>query len=87
MTAELLNRINWKTTGFGIGYVICKIIGAIFPVVSGVCEVLEPILVGGGFISTADSSRVQNVVRAVDTLLWKTNLDPETLTPIAAPVK
>ena len=50
---EFLQTVNWKTTGYAIGYLICKVIGGLYPPISGVCEVIEPLIVAGGFISTA----------------------------------
>jgi hypothetical protein len=44
--------------------------------------VIEPLIVAGGFISTADASRVQNIVRAVDVLAFKNKLDPALLVPV-----
>jgi hypothetical protein len=87
---EFLQTVNWKTTGYAIGYVICKIIGGLYPPIAGVCEVIEPLIVAGGFISTADASRVQNIVRAVDVLAFKNKIDPAVLVPlddVAATVK
>lgn len=86
-----LQTVNWRTFGYGIAFAICKIFGSIFPQFSTVCDVVETLIVTGGFISTADASRVQNVVRAVDYLLFKSKTDPGTippdvlLTPPAAP--
>jgi hypothetical protein len=80
--AGLLQTINWKTALFGIGYAVCKIVDGIWPAVAPVCQVLEVMVVTGGFVSSADASRVQNVVRAVDHLLFKNHVDPETLAPI-----
>ena len=80
--SEFLQTVNCKTTGYAIGYLICKIIGGLYPPIAGVCEVIEPLIVAGGFISTADASRVQNIVRAVDVLAFKNKLDPALLVPV-----
>jgi hypothetical protein len=88
--SEFIQTVNWKTTGYAIGYLICKIIGGLYPPIAGVCEVIEPLIVAGGFISTADASRVQNIVRAVDVLAFKNKIDPAVLVPlddVAATVK
>lgn len=86
MNAELLARINWKTTGLGVLFIACSILGNVWEQAEAVCKIIETLIVGGGFISAADSSRVQNVVRAVDALLYKNQLDPETLHPAVAPI-
>lgn len=78
----MLQTINWKTTLFGIGYAVCKVVDGIYPAAGPVCQVLEVLVVTGGFVSSADTQRVQNVVRAVDHLLFKSHTDPETLAPI-----
>jgi len=77
--AETMARVNWKTTGFGIGYAACKIVGLFVPVVEPMCQVLEPFMVTGGFVSAVDAGRVRNIVRAVDVLLAKNEIDPDTL--------
>ena len=79
--AETLTRVNWKTTGFGIGYAACKFVGYFAPAIEPLCQVLEPFIVTGGFVSAVDASRVRNIVRAVDLLLLKNGVDPETLAP------
>lgn len=84
MNPELLQTVNWKTVGWGIGYGICKAVGKLFPEIGGSCEVLETFTVMGGLISAADADRVKNVVRAVDALLWKNKMDPATLVPLDA---
>jgi len=80
---EFVQTVNWRTTGYAIGYLICKVIGGLYHPIAGVCEVIEPLIVAGGFISTADASRVQNIVRAVDVLAFKNKLDPALLVPIS----
>ena len=69
MNSDLLRTINWKTTGFAIGYVVCKIVGWIYPGADHYCEVIETFLVAGGFATAADATRVHNVVQAVDGIL------------------
>jgi hypothetical protein len=83
---EFMHTVNWKTTGYGIAYAICKIVGGFFPAVSEVCNVLDTLIVSAGFISSVDASRLQNVVRAVDVIAWKIKIDPATLIPIEPPV-
>lgn len=77
-----LTKVNWKTTSFGIGYAVCKTVGYFVEAVEPLCTIIEPMIVTGGFISATDTSRVRNIVRAVDLLLAKSNIDPETLAPI-----
>jgi hypothetical protein len=79
---DWIQTVNWKTTGYAIGFFICKALGRFYPELSDVCSILETILVGAGFISAADSTRVQSIVRAVDALAWKNKLDPAMLVPI-----
>ncbi len=79
---EFLRTINWRSTGFGIGFFICKIAGKVFPDFAMICEVLESVSVAGGLISTADAARVRSIVLAVDHLFAKDNVDPVTLAPI-----
>lgn len=76
-----LQTVNWKTCGYGIGYALCKIFGSLFPQYDTVCSVIETLVVTGGFVSSADSARVQNVVRAVDYLLFKSKTDPNAIPP------
>ena len=85
MNPELLKQINWKTVGWAIGYVACNAMGGLFPEYAHGCKMLEVGTVAGGLISAADATRVQNVVRAVDALLWKNNMDPDTLQKIDGP--
>jgi hypothetical protein len=80
--SNIATQVNWKTTGYGIGYIVCKLIGSLFPGISTACEVLETLIVGSGLVSAADSTRVKSIVQAVDHLLWKAQVDPETLAPI-----
>lgn len=84
MWEQWFATVNWKTTGYAIGYFICKAVGGVFPAISDVCAVLETILIGAGFVSAADSTRVQSIVRAVDALAWRNHLDPATLVPVEA---
>jgi hypothetical protein len=78
----IASQVNWKTTGFGIAFVICKIVGWTVPGVASSCEIVETIIVGGGFVSTADAGRLKTIIQAVDHLLWKNKIDPETLAPV-----
>ena len=79
MNSDLFRTINWKTTGFGIGYVICKIVGWSLPGTDHYCDVIETFLVAGGFVSAADSARVHNIVQAVDGLLGLNKITPASL--------
>ena len=83
--SETMARVNWKTTGFGIGYAACKITGMFVPAIEPLCQVLEPFMVTGGLVSATDAGRVRNIVRAVDTLLVMNEVDPETLVKKVAP--
>lgn len=82
MLDEFIRTVNWKTTGFAIGYLICSAVGSFFPGVAEACNLLDKVLIAGGIISAADAGRVQNIVRATDQLLWKSKLDPATLAPL-----
>jgi len=73
--------VNWKTIGCGAAYAVCKLVGWVFPAVEPGCSVLETVFVTGGFLADADAGRVQNIVRAVDLLLTKNQVDPATLIP------
>lgn len=79
----IAKRVNWKTTGCAVAFMACSAAGSMFPRVEPACKMLETLLVGLGILSSADAGRVQNVVAAVDTLLWKNKLDPETLRPLS----
>lgn len=79
--ADLFKGINWRTTGCAIGYLICNIVANVAPDYSGACDILDKIFVAGGFISAADSTRLGSIVRAVDTVAWKSQVDPATLLP------
>ena len=83
--SDLFKSINWRTTAFAIGYLLCNIAGGLYPAAAEVCSVLDKIFVAGGFISAADSARIDSVVQAVDHVAWKNGVDPATLQPI--PVK
>lgn len=76
MDFDLFKTVNWKTTACAGGYVICKIVGFFVPGIETACGILETIFVSGGFLSAADSSRVQNVVQAVDHLLGINKITP-----------
>jgi len=78
----LFQGINWRTTLFAIGYLVCNIVAGVYPAAADVCSVLDKIFVAGGFISAADSSRIDSVVQAVDHVSWKNQIDPATLLPI-----
>ncbi len=76
-----MNQINWKTTGYAIGYLGCWVFGMIVPAAASLCEVVDKVILVAGFISAADADRVKSIVRAVDAIAWKVKLDPATLTP------
>ena len=79
---SIMTHINWKTTGLALAYGVCKIVGGVYPPAASVCEVLDTIIVVGGFASAADAGRVQNVGKAVDAILWKTKIDPQMIASI-----
>ena len=77
-----LKTINWKTTGYAIGYILCWMLGKFVPAAESLCEVVATLIVTAGFVSSADASRVDSVVRAVDAIAWKNQIDPDTLVPV-----
>ena len=79
MDFDLFKTVNWKTTACAIGYFLCKIVGGLYPPVAPVCDILDPIFVGSGFLAAADSARVHNVVQAVDGLLGINKMTPPVL--------
>lgn len=79
MDSDLLRTINWKTTGFAIGYVACQIVGWVYPGASQYCQVIETVAVAGGFATAADSSRVHNIVQAVDGILGINKVTPSSI--------
>lgn len=78
-----IQTVNWRTTAFAAGYILCNIVGYFVPSISGICGTLEAIAVAGGIVSAADAGRVQGIVRAVDVLLVKGNVDSSTLAAVA----
>ena len=80
--SDLFKNINWRTTGCAIGYLVCNIVSNIYPAFADSCALLDKVFVAGGFISSADSSRLCSIVRAVDTVSFKNQIDPATLLPI-----
>ena len=76
-----LKTINWKTTGYAIGYFGCYLLGKFVPAAESLCEVLAGLIVTAGFVSAADATRLDSVVRAVDAVAWKVDINPATLTP------
>jgi hypothetical protein len=83
--SDWAQTISWRTTGFAIAYLACNAIGGLYPSVAAVCNVLDKMIIAGGFISAADSTRVQSIVRAVDVVAWKNKIDPSTLVPVDGP--
>lgn len=75
------STVNWKTSAFAAGYVICSIVGYFVPTVQAICGTLETLAVAGGIVSAADANRVNNVVKAVDYLLIKSKVDPNAIPP------
>lgn len=67
--SDFIREMNWKTTLWGFAYIGCSILGWWVPDATTLCQAIEPIIVGAGFISSADSERVKRVVDAVDGLL------------------
>ena len=80
--SDLFRNINWRTTGCALGYLACNIVSSAYPAFADSCAILDKIFVAGGFISAADSSRLSSIVRAVDTVSFKNQMDPATLLPI-----
>lgn len=76
---SIMTHINWKTTGLALSYGVCKIVGGVYPPAASVCEVLDTVIVVGGFASAADAGRVKNIVNAVDALLFKNKIDPSNI--------
>ena len=72
-------EINWRTTGYGLGVFACYFVSKIWPDSATLCELVGALIVGAGFISAPDATRVKSIVQAVDALLWKNKMDPETL--------
>ena len=68
MGFEAFKTVNWRTTLLALSYILCKVIAGLYPPVEGVCAIIEPLIVAGGFVSAADGQRVQRVVEAVDHL-------------------
>ena len=79
--AEFLKTVNWRSTGYGIGYFLCYVVGTMYPSITSLCDVMEPLIVTMGLVSTADAARVRSVVRAVDVIAFKAKVDPSTLVP------
>jgi len=80
---NIARTINWKTTGFAGAFIVCRIVGGLVPAIAGVCDVLDSVFVAGGFLSAADSGRVQNVVRAVDNLVEGVKAKEPVVEPVA----
>ena len=78
-----LKTINWKTTGYAIGYILCWMLGKFVPAAESLCEVVATLIVTAGFVSAADATRVDSIVRTVDLIAWKNQVDPATLIPTA----
>ena len=83
--ADTFKTVNWKTTGFAAGYIVCKIVGGLVPAIGPVCDVLESVAVAGGFLSAADAARVQTVVHAVDSIKENLMPPPTSTTPEPPP--
>ena len=80
---NFLATVNWRTTGYGIGYVVCTLlVSRLFPSLADLCDTVDKLLVGAALITSADAARVRSVVRAVDVLAFKNKIDPALLVPI-----
>ena len=79
--ALLFQGINWRTTGCAVGYLLCNIASSVYPEFEAACGLLDKVFVAGGFISAADSTRINSIVQAVDHVAWKNGVDPATLLP------
>ena len=77
-----LSHINWKTTGYAISFLACYLLGKFVPAAESLCEVVGTLIITAGFVSAADADRVKSIVRAVDLISWKNNIDPATLIPV-----
>lgn len=90
MDFDVFRTINWKTTIAAVGFIVCKVVGGLYPPVESVCAILDTIFVGFGLVSAADAGRVQRVVDAVDNVIGvgkETLLIPPTPAPAPAPEK
>lgn len=76
------SQINWKTTGYAISFFACYLVGKFLPAAETLCEVVGTLIITAGFVSAADADRVKSIVRAVDVISWKNNIDPATLAPL-----
>ena len=81
--SEFLATINWRTTGYALAYLVCSAAAGMFPELNQtMCSWLEKLIVAGGFVSAADATRIQSVIRTVDLLAFKNRIDPATLIPL-----
>ena len=82
-----IQTVNWKTTGYAVGYLLCQVLSNVFPSLADICSVIDKLIIAAGFVSAADSTRVASIVRAVDLIAWKNKIDPATLIPAEPEVK
>lgn len=76
---DFFRTVNWRTTGYGIGYFVCHVFGQVYPSLTSLCDLLEPLIVTMGLVSAPDATRIQSIVRAVDVIAFKAKIDPATL--------
>lgn len=67
--------LNWRTTSAAVGFVVCHVISYLFPPAQPLCGLLDTVFVAFGLYSSADASRVQNVVNAVDQVVVATRVN------------
>jgi hypothetical protein len=66
MTFPTLPTLNWKTSSAAVGFLLCQFAAAFYEPVAPACKMLDTLFIAFGLYAAADSSRVQNVVNAVD---------------------
>jgi hypothetical protein len=75
-----LATVNWRTAGYGVGYVVCTLlVSRLVPSLAELCEIIDKLIIGAAFVSSADAARVRSVVRTVDVLAFKNKIDPALL--------
>lgn len=79
MDSDLIRTINWRSTGYGIGFFACKIVGWVYPEANHYCDVAEAFIVSGGLVAAADATRVHNIAQAVDGLLGLNKISPASI--------
>lgn len=66
MTLPTMPTMNWKTTSAAAGFLACQGAAYFYPPIEPACKMLDTLFIAFGLYAAADSSRVQNVVNAVD---------------------